>query len=116
MKTLMSNEVAFVSGGEDTGTCPAAGPGGGCYTPPAPSGCTTTTPNGPAYAYTVGGGPGGLNGSVTVTFLPTTTTCPTPAPGMGGGGNSGGGDSFGDWLRDTGPMVSAPAGPWIVVV
>jgi hypothetical protein len=115
MKTLMANEVAFVSGGEDTGTCPAAGPAGGCYSAP-PSGCTTTTPNGPTITYTIGVTQSGLGGGVSVAFPSSTTTCPTPAPGTGGGGNSGSGGSMGDWLRDTGPMVSASAAPWITVI
>ena len=116
MKTLMVNEVAFVAGGEDSGSCPAAGPGGGCYTAPS-SGCTTTTPNGPAIAIGIGATTSGVGATFTLTFQPTTTTCPSPAPGSGGGGNSGGGDdSYTDWLRNTPPMASAAYNPLIINV
>ncbi len=106
MKILTSNEIAFVAGGEDEGSCPAAGPGGGCFAPP-PSGCTTTTPNGPQIIL---GASIGANPSVnfSITFAPSSTTCPSPAPG--GGGSSGGGGSYSDWLQNTGPMVSADSG------
>jgi hypothetical protein len=90
MKTLMANEVAFVSGGSDwadgikditpggtvgdvLGTSGSTGAGG--Y-----GGCTTTCPNGPTTTLTVGISTSGPAAGVSVAFPACTTTCPTPAP------------------------------------
>lgn len=107
MKTLLVNEVAFVSGG-DGGSCPAAGPSAGCYTAP-PSGCTTTTTNGPTLGFTITAGSSGISVTASASFAPATTTCPatiptTPTPGSG---STDSGGPVGDWFQSMGPMVYA---------